>query len=192
MPKEKKFFLRLFWTTFSLSAFTFGGGFVIIPLMRHKFVEQNGWIKEEEMLDLTAIAQSAPGSIAVNASILVGYRLAGIRGAAVSIFGTILPPFTILSIISFFYRQFRDNALISAMMIGMQAAIVAVIFDVVLRLLSNLSKQKEAKKKILSLILLAASFVASYFFKVNVVILILVCALIGAADTLWENRKKKC
>ena len=78
-PKHsRKDYLTLFTSTFTLSAFTFGGGFVIIPLMRKKFVEQLHWIDEEEMMDLTAIAQSSPGAIAVNASILVGYRVAGV------------------------------------------------------------------------------------------------------------------
>ena len=77
MKKDFAFYRKLFTSTFYLSAFTFGGGYVIIPLMRKKFVEQFHWIEETEMLDLTAIAQSAPGQIAVNASILIGYRLAG-------------------------------------------------------------------------------------------------------------------
>ena len=87
-PKHsRKDYLTLFTSTFTLSAFTFGGGFVIIPLMRKKFVEQLHWIDEEEMMDLTAIAQSSPGAIAVNASILVGYRVAGVPGALVTVLG---------------------------------------------------------------------------------------------------------
>ena len=92
MKKDFAFYRKLFCSTFYLSAFTFGGGYVIIPLMRKKFVEQYHWIEEEEMLDLTAIAQSSPGAIAVNASILIGYRLAGLFGALVTVLGTVLPP----------------------------------------------------------------------------------------------------
>ena len=80
MQEKLKKYVVLFLSTFQLSAFTFGGGFVIIPLIRKKFVEQLGWIGEEEMLDLAAIAQSSPGAIAVNISILVGYRVAGVPG----------------------------------------------------------------------------------------------------------------
>ena len=90
---------ELFFSTFKLSACTFGGGFVIIPLMRKKFVEELGWIEEDEMMDLTAIAQSSPGAIAVNASILVGYHVAGFPGAMLAVLGTILPPLIIISII---------------------------------------------------------------------------------------------
>ena len=81
MKKDAKFYWKLFGATFTLSAFTFGGGYVSVPLMRQKFVEKYHWIEEEEIMDLTAIAQSAPGPIAVNASILIGYRLAGVFGA---------------------------------------------------------------------------------------------------------------
>ena len=86
MDKKNKYW-QLFLSTFKLSACTFGGGFVIIPLMRERFVKELHWIEEEEMLDLTAIAQSSPGSIAINASILVGYHVAGIPGALITVVG---------------------------------------------------------------------------------------------------------
>ena len=82
----------LFFSSLKLSAFTFGGGYVIIPLMRKTFVEKYHWLSENEMMDLTAIAQSAPGAIAVNAAILVGYRIAGVVGALITVLGTVLPP----------------------------------------------------------------------------------------------------
>ncbi len=78
--QEKNFYRKLFLSTFYISSFTFGGGFVIIPLMRKKFVEEYKWMKDTQMLDLIAIAQSSPGAIAVNASIIIGYRLSGIMG----------------------------------------------------------------------------------------------------------------
>jgi chromate transporter len=86
LHKKNKYW-QLFLSTFKLSACTFGGGFVIIPLMRERFVKELHWIEEEEMLDLTAIAQSSPGSIAINASILVGYHVAGIPGALITVVG---------------------------------------------------------------------------------------------------------
>ena len=110
---------KIFLSTFELSACTFGGGFVIIPLMRKKFVEELGWIEEEEMLDLTAIAQASPGAIAVNASIMLGYHIAGIPGAILAVLGTVLPPLIIISIISMFYQAFRNNVIVSMAMRGM-------------------------------------------------------------------------
>ena len=110
---KKKMLLKLFLSTLYLSAFTFGGGYVIVTLMKKKFVDQYHWIEENEMLDLVAIAQSSPGAIAVNGAIVVGYKLSGILGALVAILGTVLPPFVILSVISVFYKAFRNNWLIS-------------------------------------------------------------------------------
>ena len=137
--KEKlKKYATLFLATFQLSAFTFGGGFVIIPLIRKKFVEQLGWIGEEEMLDLAAIAQSSPGAIAVNISILVGYRVAGVPGALLTVVGTVTPPLIVISVISLFYAAFRDNVFVNMAMCGMLAGVAAVILDVVLRLAKDI------------------------------------------------------
>ena len=119
MKKDFKFFWTLFVSTFTLSAFTFGGGYVIVPLMRKKFVETLKWIEEDEMMDLISIAQSAPGPIAVNSSIIIGYRLAGVPGALVTVFGTVLPPMVVLSVISQFYTAFRDNVIVSLVLKGM-------------------------------------------------------------------------
>ena len=127
---KKKMLLKLFLSTLYLSAFTFGGGYVIVTLMKKKFVDQYHWIEENEMLDLVAIAQSSPGAIAVNGAIVVGYKLSGILGALVAILGTVLPPFVILSVISVFYKAFRNNWLISQLLEGMQAGVGAVIASV--------------------------------------------------------------
>ena len=139
MGKYKKLFL----STFELSACTFGGGFVIIPLMRKKFVEDLHWIDEQEMLDMTAIAQSSPGAIAVNASILIGYRVAGVLGALITVIGTVLPPLIIISIVSMFYIAFRDNIFVSMAMTGMLAGVAAVICDVVLSMGKDVFAKKE-------------------------------------------------
>lgn len=176
---------QLFFSTFKLSACTFGGGFVIIPLMRKKFVEELGWIEEQEMLDLTAIAQSSPGAIAVNASILVGYHVAGIPGALLTVLGTVLPPLIIISVISLFYQAFRDNHIVNMAMAGMLCGVAAVIFDVVI----NMSKTIFSQKRILPVFVMISAFLAVRFFSVNIIIIILVCGLIGAADTYYQEKK---
>ena len=89
---------RLFWSTFTLSAFTFGGGYVIVMLMRQRFVQKYGWLTENEMLDFVAIAQSAPGAMAINGAILVGYKLAGVIGVLITVLATVLPPLGIITI----------------------------------------------------------------------------------------------
>ena len=178
---------ELFFSTFKLSASTFGGGFVIIPLIRKKFVEQLGWVEEDEMMDLTAIAQSSPGAIAVNASILVGYHVAGFPGAMLTVLGTVLPPLIIISVISMFYQAFRDNAIVNMAMAGMLCGVAAVICDVVI----NMAKTIFQKKRLLPVIVMLGSFVAVRFFSVNIIVIILVCGIIGAADTWYQARTQK-
>ena len=104
---------KLLLSTLYISAFTFGGGFVIITFMKRKFVDELHWIDEDEMLDLAALAQSSPGAIAVNAAILVGWRVAGFAGMLVAVVGTIVPPMLILAVISFFYQAFATNRYVS-------------------------------------------------------------------------------
>ena len=155
--------------------------------MRKRFVEELGWIEEDEMMDLTAIAQSSPGAIAVNASILVGYHVAGFPGAMLTVLGTVLPPLIIISIVSLFYQAFRDNPLVNMAMAGMLCGVAAVIIDVVI----DMAKTIFQKKRILPLILMLGSFVAVRFFSVNIMIIILVCGLIGAADTWYQVRSRE-
>ena len=177
---------KLFLSTFKLSACTFGGGFVIVPLMKKRFVEELGWIEEDEMLDMIAIAQSSPGAIAVNASILVGYHVGGFPGAMLTVLGTVLPPLIIISIISLFYQAFRDNAIVNMAMAGMLCGVAAVICDVVLTMAGSIIK----KKRILPVLVMLGSFIAVRFFSGNIILIILVGGMIGAADTWHQGRKK--
>lgn len=186
MKKGLGFYLKLFTSTFYLSAFTFGGGYIIIPLLRKKFVEEYHWIDESEMLDLMAIAQSSPGAIAVNASILIGYRLAGIMGSLMTIIGTVLPPLIILSVISFFYTSFRDNIIVNSVLKGMQAGVAAVIIDVTITMGKDVLKEKNA----LSIIVMIAAFIATYFLKINVIFIILICGILGIISTSKKNKQK--
>ena len=185
MKKDLKFFWTLFISTFTLSAFTFGGGYVIVPLMRKKLVETLGWIDEEEMLDLIAIAQSAPGPIAVNSSIIIGYRLAGIPGALVTTFGTVLPPMVILSVISQFYTAFRDNVVVSLVLKGMGIGVAAVIVDVVYTMAKGVVKTKDA----LWIIVMCVALVVALFTSLNVVFVILACGVVGAINVIVQDKK---
>lgn len=185
MDSKKQTYRKLFFSTLKLSACTFGGGFVIIPLMRKKFVEELHWIEEQEMMDLTAIAQSSPGAIAVNASILVGYHVAGILGAFMTVLGTILPPLTIISAVSFFYAAVRDSAIVNMVMAGMLAGVAAVICDVVVTMGAGIIKQK----RMLPIIVLLGSFIAVRFFHTNIILIILACGAVGAVDTYIRMKK---
>ncbi len=187
MKRTPALYWKIFISTFTLSAFTFGGGYVIVPLMQKKFVNQYGWIDETEMLDMVAIAQSAPGPIAVNASIIIGYRLGGVLGAMVSMLGTVLPPFVVIAIISFFYQAFRDNYVVATVMRGMQAGVAAVIVDAVIKMAVNVGKEKS----VLSYIIMFAAFIVAYFFNVNVVFVILACAAVGIIATVIREKRNK-
>lgn len=170
--------LKLFLSTLYLSAFTFGGGYVIVSLMKKKFVDDYHWLEEDEMLDLIAIAQVSPGAIAVNGAIVLGYKIYGIIGVVVCVIATIIPPLFIISIISLFYNLFKDNLVVSLMLEGMQAGVVVVICNVVYEMFLNLEKNN------LNYFILASSFIANYYFKVNVVVIIIVCIILGIIKTI--------
>ena len=183
VKKEKLW--KLFTSTFTLSAFTFGGGYVIVTLMKERFVDRYHWIEEEEILDMTAIAQSAPGPIAVNGAIVVGYKLAKIPGVLVSVAGTILPPFLILSLISLFYDAFVDNIWVSTVLDGMQAGVAALIAAVVWDMSAGVVREHKA----LDITVLLAAFALNQFFGVNVVIIIFACIVIGVIRSIAGRKK---
>ena len=160
--KSRKTILwKLFISTLYLSAFTFGGGYVIVTLMKNKFVDEYHWIEENEMLDLVAIAQSSPGAIAVNGAIVIGYKLAGVVGIFITILGTILPPFIVLTVVSIFYNAFKSNWLISQLLEGMQAGVGAVIASVTVDMAAPIVKEKNH----LSLIIYLAFGVYSMYYN---------------------------
>lgn len=178
--------LQLFLSTLYISAFTFGGGFVIVTFMKRKFVDELHWIDEQEMLDLIALAQSSPGAIAVNAAILVGWRVGGFVGMLVAILGTILPPMVVLSVISFFYNEFASNLYVALALKGMQAGVAAVLLDVVCRLGDGVIRERSPAH----ILLMVAAFAAVAIWNVNVIHIILAAALIGICLELWRRWKE--
>lgn len=187
MKNKKEVLLKLFVSTLYLSTFTFGGGYVIVTLMKKKFVDEYHWIEEDEMLDLVAIAQSSPGAIAVNGAIVVGYKLAGLAGALTAIAGTIIPPFVIISAISVFYTVFRDNFIVAQLLEGMQAGVAAVIAAVVYDMGAGIVGERSA----LSIMIMICAFAAACVFGVNAVYIVLICLLTGVVRTLLRERGKK-
>ena len=177
---DKKTLWQMFRTMFVLSACTFGGGFVIVSLMKKKFVEELGWLEEDEMLDITAITQSSPGPLPVNASVIIGYRISGLLGSCVAVLGTIIPPMVIISIISVFYNEFRTNPVIAIALQVMRAGVAAVILDVVWNLCENVCKTRRA----LYIGMMIVAFAAVFFFDVSAMLIILSCLAVGIADLL--------
>lgn len=187
MESRKKVLLKIFLSTLYLSAFTFGGGYVIVTLMKKKFVDEYHWIQEEEMLDLVAIAQSAPGAIAVNGAVVLGYKLSGMAGVLTAITATIIPPFVIISLISVCYDLFRSSFIVSQLLEGMQAGVGAVIAAVVWEMGAGIVHGKS----VLSGAIMAGAFMAACVFQVNVVLIIIVCGLIGVIRSLVHGRREK-
>lgn len=186
-PESKgKTLIKLFLSTLYISSFTFGGGFVIITFMKRKFVDKMHWINEEEMLDLTALAQSSPGAIAVNAAILIGWRMAGFAGMLVSVICTIIPPLIIITVISYFYSAFAANRYVALVLRGMQAGVAAVIFDVVYSLGANVVKAKSW----INILVIIAAFIATFYFKVNVIYIIFAAAAVGFVME-WLKRRER-
>ncbi len=187
MKKDYGKLWTLFRSMFVLSACTFGGGFVIVSLMKKRYVEELKWLDEDEMLDVTAITQSAPGPLPVNASVIIGYRMAGVVGSLTAVLGTILPPMIIISIIFLFYEQFRTNPYIAIALQVMRAGVAAVIFDVVINLAGNVLKTR----RILYIAMMVIAFIATYLLGVSAMLVILTCLGIGLVDLAVTLRKKK-
>ena len=175
---KAKILWTLFKSMFVLSACTFGGGFVIVSLMKKKFVEELGWLEEDEMLDITAITQSSPGPLPINASVIIGYRMCGILGSLIAILGTAIPPMVIISLICVFYTQFRSNKYIAIALQVMRAGVAAVIFDVTINLAKNVCKTR----RVLYIAMMIISFISTYFLGVSAIFIILACLAIGLID----------
>lgn len=185
VQSKNKILIKLFFTMLYISAFTFGGGFVIVTLMKKKFVDEYKWIDEQEMLDIISIAQSTPGPIALNGAVIVGKRIGGFRGIIVSALGTVIPPVAIITLISVFYNAFSENMYVALLLKGMGAGVAAVILDVVCSLSSKYIKGR----KIFEIILIILSFVLVFFLKINVILIILAAAVVGTITVLVKKRK---
>ena len=186
--KEKRdghFYRALFCSTFLISAFTVGGGFVIISLLKAKYVDEFGWLEDKETLDLAALAQSMPGVMAVNASILLGYRMAGIAGALTALTATILPPLITLSLIAEAYEAFAASPIVRLALKGMQCGATALILSVAIDLVKKQCKERQA----IPLLILVGTFVANFFFGVNLMLLIFIDGLAGLLFLRWAEAK---
>ena len=175
-PKNYDHFYRaLFTSTFLISAFTVGGGYVIIPLLRAKYVDEYGWLTDKETLDLVAIGQSLPGVVAINSTVLMGYRMAGIPGALVAAFATALPPLITISLISLAYDAVAHNPYIELVLKRMHCGATALIVNVAI----DLVRKQLKKKLILPLAIIVITFIANFFFDVNIMALVLIDGLVG-------------
>lgn len=180
-----KLALQLFTVFFKIGAFTFGGGYAMIPFIQKETAEKRDWITEEEILEIIAIAESTPGPIAINSATFVGYRVAGFWGSAFATFGVVLPSFLIISVIAMLLQNFAELRPGRYAFFGIRAGVLALLFKALW------SMYKKAPKHLVSYIIMGVSFLAVAIFKINVLIVLIGCALTGLISSLITERRKK-
>ena len=184
MENKSLLLLRLFLTFFKIGAFTFGGGYAMIPLIQHETVEKHNWISDEDVLEIVAIAESTPGPIAINAATFVGFRTGGFWGAFCATFGMVLPSFVIITIISRILQQFQELRVVRYAFMGIRAGVLALI----LKALWNM--YRKCPKHPMAYVIFAAAFVLVAVLKVNVVLVILLCAALGLLSSRLAERRQ--
>lgn len=174
--------LKLFWIFFKIGAFTFGGGYAMIPLIEREMVEKQKWISGDEFIDMFTVAESVPGAIAINTSTFIGYKVAGFWGAIVAVFGVALPSFLIITIIAAVFSQFQDLPLVKAAFEGIRAAVVALIT------VSGIKIAKSAIKNKIDMLITLVAFVLLVFVDVHAIVLIILGAIAGLLMS-WHAAK---
>ncbi len=175
----------LFMTFMKIGAFTFGGGYAMIPLIQKEVVAKKKWLTDEDILEIVAIAESTPGPIAINAATFVGYKTAGFWGALLATLGVVLPSFSIIIAISFVLREFQNLAAVKYAFWGIRAGVLALIVKALW------SMYKQSRNGLMSYIIMALAFVAVAIFDINVLWVIIGCALVGLVSSFWARRVQK-
>lgn len=182
--KEENKVIGLFLEFLKIGAFTFGGGYAMIPMIQREIVQKKKWISDEDILDIVAIAESTPGPIAVNSATFVGYHVAGFMGALFATTGVVLPSFVIILLISFILPQFEANAYVRYAFYGVRAAVLALILN------ACISMYRQAPKKTVSYVIMLGAFISVAFLKVNAIAVILICAVIGLLSYMYALKKE--
>lgn len=179
-----KDFFKLFSTFLKIGAFTFGGGYAMIPLIRREAVEKQGWISDDDVLEIIAVAESTPGPIAINAATFVGMRVAGVFGAVCATLGVVLPSFVIISVIAFFLKGFSHIKAVEYAFKGIRIGVLALILGALISMI------KTALKSVFAVILALSALVLVAFLDVSAIAVIVICAAIGLAFSFFEKRRK--
>lgn len=177
--------LELFLVFARIGAFTFGGGYAMIPLIQKETVETKKWITDDDILEIIAIAESTPGPIAINSATFVGYRVAGVLGAMCATLGVILPSFLIIYLISFVLREFQDIKAVQYAFFGIRAGVLALITKALWLM------YKKSQKNVVAYIVMALSFIAVAVFDISVLYVVIGCALIGLISSYIIKRRSK-
>jgi len=173
----------LFCTFFKIGAFTFGGGYAMIPLIQKEAVENHGWVTDDDILEIIAIAESTPGPIAINSATFVGYRTAGVLGSACATLGVVLPSFVVILLISNILDRFQEVETVQYAFNGIRAGVLALLFKALWTM------YKKSPKGWAAYVVMAAAFVLTAFCKLNVLIVIIFCALFGLVTSMLAERR---
>ncbi len=187
MKKGIKMYVWLLATNLFISAFTFGGGYIVVPMVRCFFVAKKHYFSEEDLVNMAAVAQSTPGAIAINLSALAGYKVAGIVGASISCIAAVIPPLVILTAVSAFYKVFILNTIIVAVLKGMEAGVAALMVDLIIDMCSLILK----KKSLLLSAMIPLSFIANFILGINVALILLFCCLLCIFQVFCNRGKTK-
>lgn len=172
----------LFLTFFKIGAFTFGGGYAMIPLIQKEAVEKKAWVSDEDILNVVAIAESTPGPIAINTATFIGYKVCGVFGAFCATLGVVLPSFIIISLIARLLGRFQTYKAVQYAFYGIRAGVLALVIKALI------SMYKKMPKNGLSYALAALSFIAAAFLGMNVLLIIIACALLGLFISLTRGQ----
>ena len=183
--KKKNKLLKLFITFLKIGAFTFGGGYAMIPLIQKETVENNKWVSDDDILEVIAIAESTPGPISVNAATFIGYKVAGVMGAFFATLGLILPAFIIMFLLSFVLRKIKDNKYVMYAFFGIRAGVLALIINALIKM------YKQVNKNVISYIIMIAALILTTFFDINAILVIILCGLVGLVSTMYVERSVK-
>ena len=177
---------ELFWTFLKIAAFTFGGGYAMVALLEHEFVEEKQWVTREEFLDMVAISESTPGPMAVNSATYIGYRIDGVRGAAAATAAVCLPSFLVIYLISLVFDQFLSLSAVASAFRGIQVCVIYLILSAGIKMLKNLSRTPFDRVVLIGVMgaMVGCSLAAVSF---SSIFYILLCG--GAGVLLWALKK---
>lgn len=187
---RKKGLMDIFLIFLKIGAFTFGGGYAMIALLEDEFVDKRSWLNESEFLDMTAIAESTPGPVAINAATYLGYKLAGFKGALAASLAVCIPSFAIIYVISFFYERFQQITWVASAFKGIQACVVYLILSAGLRMFIKM-KKNVFNVSIFAVVSVSFIFVSLFGISFSSIYYILICGVVGVVVGTLHNMRNR-
>lgn len=182
--------MDIFLIFLKIGAFTFGGGYAMIALLEDEFVDKRSWLNESEFLDMTAIAESTPGPVAINAATYLGYKLAGFKGALAASLAVCIPSFAIIYVISFFYERFQQITWVASAFKGIQACVVYLILSAGLRMFIKM-KKNVFNISIFAVVSVSFIFVSLFGISFSTIYYILICGVVGVVVGTLHNMRNR-